>query len=96
MAMPVNHLHSLLAAAVVVLVRLVAAVPTIDDLCADWMNPDELEVSAPLSSLRGGCISGSDVLSVGALTFPPFVLGTASEQVETGSLSDPLRPGHGD
>ena len=70
--------------------------PTIDDLCGEWMVTADLEISAPLSSLRGGCISGPDVLSVGALTFPPFVLGTASEQVETGSLSDPLRPDHGE
>ena len=69
-------------------------IPSLDALCGTWQAASELTPTAPLSSLRGGCTVGRDVLSVGACTFPPFVGGTASLSYEAPPYADPLRPDH--
>eukprot|EP00729_Bicosta_minor_P022201 gene22201-19360_t len=50
--------------------------PPIDRLCGSWRTTAETLAPSGLSSLTGSGSSGRDVLSVGALAFPPFVLGT--------------------
>jgi hypothetical protein len=71
--------------------------PSLDDLCAEWQNVDVLLATPPLSSPLGQCLAGHDVLSVGALSFPPFVVGTSALHIEADSwLKDPQRPDHGE
>ena len=70
--------------------------PSLDALCTEWQSAAEIEIGAPLSSLLGNGIAGSDVLSVGAISFPPYVGGTAAHSYEKPPFQDPLRPTHGE
>jgi hypothetical protein len=78
--------------------------PPLDDLCGEWQvretgfGYDSVgRVGPPLASLRGsGLASSANVLPIGALTFPPYVVGTSSYHVEGPPLTDPQRPGHGE
>ena len=75
-------------------IALSAALPSLDDMCADWQDAAAIETRPPLSSRLGGALAGSDVLSLGAVTFPPFVVGTSSFATFSPPFDDPLRPNH--
>lgn len=70
--------------------------PSLAALCANWQAATDIEMTAPLSSLLGNALAGRDILSVGAISFPPFVGGTASYSYEQPPFQDPLRPTHGE
>jgi hypothetical protein len=71
--------------------------PPLNALCSEWQNASLLDAAPPLAALRGSALaSTTDVLAIGALTFPPYVLGTSSYHVEGPPLIDPQRPGHGE
>jgi hypothetical protein len=50
--------------------------PALDTLCGSWQPAGTILAPAGLASLVGSASSGRDVVSVGAVSFPPFVLGS--------------------
>ncbi len=52
-----------------------SGIPSADELAGQWFSFGDLHTLPTVNSFMGGCQVGSDLLSIEALTFPPFCQG---------------------